>query len=81
MLSEGVPLSVVSQLLGHSGISITPDVYGHIAPEVSGSALDILGAALTNPSATERADVRARAGTHEDAHKDALPERGRSPDG
>ena len=47
MLSEGVPISVVSQILGHSGISITADVYGHIAPDVSRSALDILGAALT----------------------------------
>jgi integrase len=31
MLSERVPLNVVSQILGHSGISITADVYGHIA--------------------------------------------------
>jgi integrase len=46
MLSERVPLSVVSQILGHSGISITADVYGHIAPDVSRSAVDFLGAAL-----------------------------------
>ena len=46
MLSERVPLNVVSQILGHSGISITADVYGHIAPDVSRSALDVLGAAL-----------------------------------
>src|ERR1700752_3039460 len=44
MLSERVPLNVVSQILGHSGISITADVYGHIAPDVSRTALDILGA-------------------------------------
>ncbi len=47
MLSERVPLNVVSQILGHSGISITADVYGHIAPDVSRNALDVLGAALT----------------------------------
>jgi len=52
MLSEGVPLNVVSQILGHSGISITADVYGHIAPEVSRNALDVLGAALTAPPET-----------------------------
>ena len=46
MLSEGVPLNVVSQILGHSGISITADVYGHIAPDDSRSALDVLGSAL-----------------------------------
>ena len=40
------------RFLGHSGISITADVYGHIAPDVSRSALDILGAALTHPTAT-----------------------------
>jgi integrase len=47
MLSERLPLNVVSQILGHSGISITADVYGHIAPDVSRNALDVLGAALT----------------------------------
>jgi integrase len=46
MLSNGVPITVVSQILGHSGISITVDVYGHVAPDVSRGALDVLGAAL-----------------------------------
>ena len=31
MLSAGVPLKVVSDLLGHSGISVTADVYGHVS--------------------------------------------------
>ncbi len=35
MLSERVPVHVVSQILGHAGIAITADVYGHIAPDVS----------------------------------------------
>jgi integrase len=57
MLSERVPLNVVSQILGHSGISITADVYGHIAPDVSRSALDVLGAALTaSPPTSPGAD-------------------------
>lgn len=30
MLSAGLPLQVVSETLGHSGISITADVYGHL---------------------------------------------------
>ena len=46
MLTPGVPLTVVSQILGHSGIAITADVYGHVAPEVSRAALDILAGAL-----------------------------------
>jgi site-specific recombinase XerD len=46
-LSNGVPITVVSQIFGHSGISITVDVYG--APDVSRGALDVLGAALATP--------------------------------
>jgi hypothetical protein len=45
MLNNGVPITVVSQILGHSGISITVDVYGHVAPDVSRGALDVLAAA------------------------------------
>ena len=49
MLSNGVPITVVSQILGHSGISITVDVYGHVAPDVSRDALDVLATALGRP--------------------------------
>ncbi len=68
MLSERVPLNVVSQILGHSGISITADVYGHIAPDVSRNALDLLGAALT---ASSRFSPQQLDADHKDAHKDA----------
>jgi len=50
MLTNGVPITVVSQILGHSGISITVDVYGHVAPDVSRGALDVLAAALAIPA-------------------------------
>lgn len=46
MLTNGVPLKVVSDVLGHSSIAITGDVYGHVAPEVATDALAKLGAAL-----------------------------------
>lgn len=46
MLSNGVPLKVASEILGHSSISITADTYGHVAPEVAKSALDGLSDAL-----------------------------------
>lgn len=68
MLSERVPLNVVSQILGHSGISITADVYGHIAPEVSRNAVDALGAALATSPPTSPGAVSPN---HKDAHKDA----------
>jgi len=37
----------VSEILGHSSISITGDVYGHVSPEVATDALATLGAALS----------------------------------
>jgi integrase len=46
LLSHRVPLKVVSEILGHSSIAITGDVYGHVAPDVSRGALDILGEVL-----------------------------------
>jgi integrase len=46
MLTHGVPFKVVSEILGHSSIAITGDVYGHVAPDVSCQAVDILAAIL-----------------------------------
>ncbi len=46
MLISGVPLKVVSEILGHSSIAIAGDVYGHVAPDVARGAMDILGAAF-----------------------------------
>jgi integrase len=69
MLSHGVPLNVVSQILGHSGISLTADVYGHIAPDVSRKALDVLGPAL---SAASSEITGPSTQIDKDAHKDAL---------
>lgn len=46
MLTNGVPLTTVSRVLGHGSIAVTSDLYGHVSPEVSQAAADILGAAL-----------------------------------
>jgi integrase len=46
MLTHGVPLKVVSEILGHSSIAITGDVYGHVSPDISREAIDILGQIL-----------------------------------
>ncbi|NEM08731.1 tyrosine-type recombinase/integrase [Geodermatophilus normandii] len=46
MLTAGVPLKAVPEILGHSSIAITGDVYGHVAPDVSRGAMDVLGAAF-----------------------------------
>ncbi len=47
MLTNGVPLKVASEILGHSSISITADTYGHVAPKVAQAALDTLSSALS----------------------------------
>jgi integrase len=46
MLTGGVPLKVVSEILGHASIVITADIYGHVSPDVSREALATLSASL-----------------------------------
>ncbi|MDQ6688816.1 MAG: site-specific integrase [Actinomycetota bacterium] len=46
MIENGVPLKVVSEILGHFSVSITGDIYGHVSPDVSAQAMDALSAAL-----------------------------------
>jgi integrase len=46
MIENGVPLKIVSEILGHFSVSITGDIYGHVSPDVSAQAMDVLGAAL-----------------------------------
>ncbi|MCW2537965.1 MAG: Phage integrase [Modestobacter sp.] len=50
MLARGVPLKVVSEILGHSSIVITGDVYGYVSPDVSREALATLSAVLNRPA-------------------------------
>lgn len=43
LISEGVPLAIVSKMLGHASVAITADVYGHLQPshmEAAAEALD-----------------------------------------
>lgn len=46
MLAGGVPLKVVSDVLGHSSIAITADVYAHVAPDARREAAEALDRAL-----------------------------------
>lgn len=52
MIAGGVPLKVVSQILGHSSITITADIYGHVSPDVAHEAMATLSAALGRSRAT-----------------------------
>ena len=45
MLVNGVPLKVVSEVLGHASIGITGDIYGHVSPDVTRRARPSVGGA------------------------------------
>ena len=42
-LRDGVPVEVVSRLLGHSSITTTVSVYGHLTAEDARNALEAAG--------------------------------------
>jgi integrase len=46
LLAAGVPMKVVQEVLGHSQLSTTADVYSHVAPELQREAAARLGAIL-----------------------------------
>lgn len=46
LLAAGVPLKVVSETLGHSTITITADLYAHVAPTLRRDAADAMDRAL-----------------------------------
>ena len=46
MLSRDVPLHIVADVLGHSSISVTKDVYGHLVAGERRKATDAIGEAL-----------------------------------
>ncbi|HET9110690.1 MAG TPA: site-specific integrase, partial [Ktedonobacterales bacterium] len=46
LLGRGVPVKVVSELLGHASIAITLDVYAHVLPDMQAQAAEVMEAAL-----------------------------------
>lgn len=46
MLEAGVPLEVISRMLGHSSLAVTADVYARVKPQATRSAADSLGRVL-----------------------------------
>lgn len=47
MLGAGVPLPVIAEILGHSTMRVTADLYAHIIPELRRDAADRLAGALS----------------------------------
>lgn len=50
MLTRGVPLHVVSRILGHASVAITGDLYGHVATDDAMAAMEVLGARRLMPT-------------------------------
>ncbi|MEJ6620274.1 MAG: tyrosine-type recombinase/integrase [Pontimonas sp.] len=48
MLEAGIPIHVVSRQLGHSNISITVDIYGHVSDKGAKEAMETLGRLLND---------------------------------
>ncbi len=46
LLAQGVPARVVMELLGHSAIAVTMNVYSHVMPAASRDATDTIGSLL-----------------------------------
>ncbi|QIN82503.1 tyrosine-type recombinase/integrase [Rubrobacter tropicus] len=46
LLARGVPVKVVSEMAGHADISVTLSVYGHVLPDMQGTAADGIDEAL-----------------------------------
>jgi integrase len=56
LLTAGVHPRVVMELLGHSQMRTTTDVYSHVMPAVAREAADRMGAALWGPERNSRTD-------------------------
>jgi integrase len=47
LLSKGVPIKVVSEMLGHSDVSITLSIYAHVLPDMQDGAAEAMDDALS----------------------------------
>ena len=63
LIQAGAPLTYVRDQMGHSGIKITVDIYGHLIPGADIAYIDRLGQAATCPrqSATQAQPTEERA--------------------
>ena len=47
LLAQGVPLKTISEILGHSQISTTADIYAHLTEETKREAISLMDSILT----------------------------------
>jgi len=46
-LSRGIPVKVVSEMLGHASVAITLDTYSHVLPNMQQGAARVMEEALS----------------------------------
>lgn len=54
LIAENIHPKKIQELLGHSSINITMDLYGHLMPDALRDVTDLLGAILDPPATPER---------------------------
>jgi len=59
LFSEGVHQKIVQELLGHSTITMTMDVYSHVLPSMQQDAISRLNSVLSNHKDDGDQDVQA----------------------
>ncbi len=80
LISEGVPLAVVSKMLRHSKTSTTVDLYGHLTEDIAADVADRMGSLLDAATAEHAAETAFRqsattVGSHQAGNETAgLPE-------
>jgi len=53
LLTEGVPLAVISKTLGHAGLAITADIYASVVPQLQRDAADAMQRVLDRVSGVD----------------------------
>jgi len=61
LLGSGVNAKVVSEMLGHSSVSITLNIYAHVLPHMQQSAVSAMDRLLGTPEITDSAVVDGEA--------------------
>jgi integrase len=61
MLAQGTDLYVVSEVLGHSSVAITKDVYGHLVEGQKRAAAALMSKALLTPDGSHNGSQSAPA--------------------
>jgi site-specific recombinase XerD len=54
MLGQGVPVKVVSEMLGHADIATTLRIYAHVLPSMQDVAAGAMDRMFGNPTGTVR---------------------------